>query len=230
MGNQSILVIDNEPQIRKHLTTTLQSNNYTVLEATTGTDGINMVTNNFNVIDLVLMNIELPDISGYEVLKNLRAWYSKPIIIISTQTDEQNIVKALDSGADDFIAKPLRTPELLARINSVMNKSNSKKNSPIVQFRDLTLDFAHRVVKRNNNIVSLTPAEYQLFVLMVKHEGKLLTYRFILGQMMKEQKWNDLLNLNKLVAQLKSKIETDLSWPAYIISESGFGYRFVGHA
>ena len=229
MSNQSILVIDDEPQIRKLLNITLRANNYDVMEATTGKEGLDTVTHNFHDLDLILLDLGLPDITGYEVLKSLRQWYNKPIIIISAQRDEQNIIKALDSGADDFIAMPFRTQELLDRIRTILHKSKTQKNSPLVQFKDITIDFVNRIVKKNNKVLNLNPTEYLLLMLFARHEGKLLTHSFILNQVWKEVSSDNLQHLHVFVAQLRRKIEKDLNKPDYIISESGLGYRFVGN-
>ena len=228
MSNQSILVIDDEPHIRMLLNITLQSENYTVFEATTGEEGLSTITNHFNNLDLILLDLGMFGINGHEVLKHVRQWYSKPIIIISAQRDEQSILKALDSGADDFIVKPFHTQQLLARIKTILHKSKTQKNSPVVQFGDLTIDFVNRMVTKKNSELNLAPIEYLLLVLFIKHQGKLLTHDFILHQIWGKEHPKDLQSLHVFVIQLRKKIETDVNRSEFIIAESGLGYRFVG--
>src|SRR6188768_3021122 len=166
MNNHSILIIDDEAQIRKLLTITLQSNNYKVTEASSGKAGIGLVSH--HPPDLVLLDLGLPDESGHEILKHLREWYSNPIIIISVQSNEEDIVKALDNGANDYLIKPFRTGELLARIRSALRKAGSEPNIPTGVFSDLSIDFANRIVKKNNLTIKLTVTEYALLSLLAR--------------------------------------------------------------
>src|SRR5688500_9748391 len=148
MSNASVLIIDDETQIRRLLTITLQSNEYKVFEASTGKEGLSFVAS--HPPDLVLLDLGLPDENGHEVLRHLREWYSSPIIIISVQSSEEDIVKALDNGANDYLIKPFRTGELLARIRSALRKASREPNIPTANFQDLTIDFVNRVVKKDN--------------------------------------------------------------------------------
>ena len=145
-NNTSVLIIDDETQIRKLLTITLQSNEYKVSEAATGEEGLSLVAS--HPPDLVLLDLGLPDENGHEILKHLREWYSNPIIIISVQSGEEDIVKALDGGANDYLIKPFRTGELLARIRSALRKASSDPNIPVANFQGLTIDFVTRIVKK----------------------------------------------------------------------------------
>jgi two-component system, OmpR family, KDP operon response regulator KdpE len=226
-SDQSILVIDDEAQIRKLLTITLQSNHYKVIEAATGRDGVKLVSS--QTPDLVLLDLGLPDESGHEVLKHLREWFSNPILIISVQTNEEDIVKALDNGANDYLVKPFRTGELLARIRSALKKAGSEPNIPTAQFNDLSIDFANRVVKKNNALIRLTATEYSLLSLFARNDGKVLTHQFLLKQVWGSSHVNESQYLRVFVAQLRKKIETDPNRPTYIITESGIGYRFMGN-
>src|SRR5690242_7197149 len=180
MNKPSILVIDDESQIRKLLTITLQSNNYSVLEASTGKEGINSVST--HPPDLVLLDLGLPDENGHAILKHLREWFSNPIMIISVQTNEDDIVKALDNGANDYLIKPFRTGELLARIRSALRKSDSQENSPLIDCGDIHIDLSSRTVKRNNELIKLTVTEYSLLSLLAKNEGRVLTHHYLLRQ------------------------------------------------
>jgi two-component system, OmpR family, KDP operon response regulator KdpE len=227
MNSQSILIIDDEAQIRKLLSISLQSNNYKVLEAATGQEGIKLVSS--HTPNLVLLDLGLPDESGHEVLKHLREWFTNPIMIISVQGSEEDIVSALDNGANDYLVKPFRTGELLARIRSVLRKEGREQNLPIASFGDLSIDFANRTVKKNNAVIKLTPTEYSLLSLFAKNDGKVLTHRFLLNQVWGQSHQNESQYLRVFIAQLRKKIEIDPNRPAYIITESGIGYRFIGN-
>ena len=225
MNSASILVIDDEVQIRKLLTITLQSFDYKVLEAATAKDGLVAVAN--HPPDLVLLDLGLPDASGQDVLRNLREWFSNPIIILSVQSSEEDIIKALDNGASDYLVKPFRTGELLARIRSALRKASAEENVPVVEFGDLSIDFAARTVKKMDLIIKLTATEYTLLALMAKNEGKVLTHQYVLNQVWGPSYRNESQYLRVFIAQLRKKIETDPNRPLHIITESGVGYRFI---
>jgi two-component system KDP operon response regulator KdpE len=227
MNSHSILIIDDEAQIRKLLTITLQSNNYKVSEAATGKEGIKSISN--HPPDLVLLDLGLPDDSGHDILKHLRDWFTNPVIIISVHSDEENIVKALDNGANDYLVKPFRTGELLARIRSALRKAGSEPNNPTINYRDISIDFANRIVKKNNSTVKLTNTEYSLLSLFVRNEGKVLTHQYLLNQVWGAYHQNESQYLRVFIAQLRKKIETDPNRPSYIVTESGIGYRFLGN-
>jgi len=225
MNSPAILVIDDEAQIRKLLSITLQSNGYHVLESETAKEG--KVAAASKPPDLILLDLGLPDESGHEVLKHLREWYSNPIIILSVQDSEEDIVSALDHGASDYLVKPFRTGELLARIRSALRKKTVDENSPLAEFGDLTIDFTARVVKKENKIVKLTATEYSLLVLMARNEGKVLTHQYVLNQVWGPSYRNESQYLRVFVAQLRKKIESDPNRPVHIVTESGVGYRFM---
>lgn len=225
MNSASILIIDDEVQIRKLLTITLESNNYHVQVAVNAKEGLTAVAN--HPPDLVLLDLGLPDESGHEVLRHLREWYTNPIIILSVQSTEEDIVKALDNGANDYLIKPFRTGELMARIRSAIRKSSLDENNPIAQFDDLTIDYAGRVVKKDGFVIKLTATEYTLLALMAKNEGKVLTHQYLLKQVWGPSYSNESQYLRVFVAQLRKKIETDPNRPVHIITESRVGYRFI---
>jgi two-component system KDP operon response regulator KdpE len=224
---QSILIIDDELQIRKLLTITLSSNDFKVSEAYTGKEGIKMVS--ANPPDLILLDLGLPDENGHEVLKRLREWFTNPIIIISVQSNEEDIIRTLDNGANDYLVKPFRTGELLARIRSALRKTGSEANIPTAVFKDLIVDYANRIVKKNGNAVKLTTTEYSLLALLVRNDGKVLTHQYLLKNVWGNAQQNQSQYLRVFVAQLRKKIETDPNRPVYIITESGIGYRFIGN-
>jgi two-component system, OmpR family, KDP operon response regulator KdpE len=223
----SILIVDDEAQIRKLLTITLQSNDFNVIEAVTGKEALTLVAS--HPPDLILLDLGLPDQNGHDVLKHLREWYSNPIIIVSVQNSEDDIVKALDNGANDYLVKPFRTGELLARIRSALRKVNHEANTPVVQFNDLHIDFANRIVRKDDIAIKLTTTEYALLSLFAQNEGKVLTHQYLLHHVWGPPHQNESQYLRVFVAQLRKKIETDPNRPSHIITESGVGYRFIGN-
>ena len=226
MNNAEILIIDDEAQIRKLLQITLQSNDFDVAEASTAKEGLIAAAN--HPPELILLDLGLPDEDGHTVLKTLREWYTKPVLIISVQNNETDIVKALDNGANDYLVKPFRTGELLARIRSALRSRTNDASSAIIDFNDLKIDFSTRTVKKNDETVKLTATEYTLLTLFVKNEGKVLTHQFILNQVWGPGYVDQSQYLRVYIAQLRKKIETDPNRPNYIITETGVGYRFVG--
>lgn len=220
-----ILVVDDEPQIRKLLEITLQSNGYKIREATTAREGLSIASS--HPPELILLDLGLPDESGLSVLKTLREWYTKPIIILSVQSSEEAIVQALDKGANDYLVKPFRTGELLARIRSVLRSTVSESDSMIIRSDDLQIDLSLRSVKKNDLPVKLTATEYNLLVLLVRNEGKVLTHQYLLREVWGPSFVDQSQYLRVYVAQLRKKIENNHNAPQHIITESGIGYRFV---
>jgi two-component system, OmpR family, KDP operon response regulator KdpE len=220
-----ILVIDDEAQMRKLLDITLQSNDYSVTEASTAKEGIIMAAN--HPPDLIILDIGLPDDSGHSVLKKLREWYTNPIIILSVQSSEEDIIKALDNGANDYLTKPFRTGELLARLRSALRSSIIEENNAVLNFNGLQIDLSARTVKKNNEAIKLTATEYTLLSAFAKNEGKVLTHHYLLREVWGPGFINQSQYLRVFVAQLRKKIENDANRPEYILTESGIGYRFV---
>lgn len=225
MNKAEILIIDDEQQIRKLLEITLQSHGYKVCEAENAKEGLAMAAN--HPPDLILLDIGLPDENGHSVLVKLREWYSKPIIILSVQSSEEDIIKALDNGANDYLTKPFRTGELLARIRSVLRKPNGDKNEVALIFGDIIVDLGLRIVKKNSEALKLTATEYTLLTLLAKNEGKVLTHKYILKEVWGPGYVNESQYLRVFIAQLRKKIENDPNRPAHIVTESGVGYRFL---
>ncbi len=226
MNSGEILVIDDEVQIRKLLEITLQSNDFVVKEAGTGKEGLLMAANHSP--DLIILDLGLPDESGHSILKKLRQWYSKSIIILSVQSSEEDIVKALDNGANDYLIKPFRTGELLARIRSSLRHTGSEESNSLIDCDDLQIDLTARTVKKKNEIIKLTGTEYTLLALFAKNEGKVLTHQYLLKQVWGPGHINESQYLRVYIAQLRKKIENDPNRPSHLITESGVGYRFVG--
>lgn len=225
MNSAEILVIDDEAQMRRLLEITLQSNDFIVKVAATAKEGLIAAIN--HPPDLIILDLGLPDESGHTVLKKLREWYTKSIIILSVQSSEEDIVKALDNGANDYLGKPFRTAELLARIRSTLRDTSSEENHSLIDCNELQIDLAARVVKKNNEIIKLTTTEYSLLSLFAQHEGKVLTHQFLLRQIWGPGFVNESQYLRVYIAQLRKKIEDNPNKPFHLKTESGVGYRFV---
>jgi two-component system KDP operon response regulator KdpE len=225
MNNPAVLVIDDEIQMRKLLEITLQSNDYKVSEATTAKEGLIMAAN--HPPDIILLDLGLPDESGHSVLKKLREWYTNPVMILSVQNSEEDIVKALDNGANDYLVKPFRTGELLARIRSLLRKSVHDETSPVIKCNELTIDLGNRIVKKNNETIKLTATEYTLLALFAKNEGKVLTHDYLLRQVWGPADQKESQYLRVFIAQLRKKIEDNPNQPTHLLTESGVGYRFT---
>jgi len=224
MNSPEILIIDDELQICKLLEITLQSNDYKVIQANTAREGLLAAASHSP--DLILLDIGLPDESGQEVLRKLREWYNKPIIILSVQSDEGNIVKALDNGANDYLVKPFRTGELLARIRTALRNISSDEEKTIINCKNLTIDLVGRTVKKDGEFIKLTATEYTLLALLTKNEGRILTHQFLLRQVWGPGYIDQSQYLRVFIAQLRKKIENDPNQPEMIITASGVGYRF----
>ncbi len=225
MNNAGILIIDDEAQIRKLLQITLESNDYKVIQASTAKEGMILAAS--HPPDLILLDLGLPDESGHHVLQQLREWYTKPIIILSVQSSEEDIVKALDNGANDYLVKPFRTGELLARIRSALRSNTGEEMDPVIDCGNLQIDLSARTVKRNSEIIKLTSTEYSLLALFAKNEGKVLTHHYLLKEVWGPGYINQSQYLRVFIAQLRKKIEEDANHPMHIVTESGVGYRFV---
>lgn len=224
MSKAEILIIDDEPQIRKLLQISLESNDYKVVQASSGKEGLMLSAN--HPPDLILLDIGLPDKSGHAVLKELREWFNRPVIILSVQDNETDIVSSLDNGATDYLTKPFRTGELLARIRSAIRISQNVRNDIIVHCNDLEIDFVSRTVKRNDEVIKLTSTEYNLLSLFAKNEGRVLTHQFILREIWGVGHQTETQYLRVFVATLRKKIEDNPNNPVHIITQSGVGYRF----
>jgi two-component system KDP operon response regulator KdpE len=225
MNKPVILIIDDEAAIRKLLEITLESNDYKVIQAGTAKEGTVMAAN--HPPDLIILDIGLPDASGHTVLTELREWYTNPIIILSVQKEEIDIIKALDNGANDYLVKPFRTGELLARIRSALRGMYTEENEPVINSGELQIDLQNRTVKKNNETIKLTATEYTLLTLFAKNEGKVLTHQYLLREVWGPGYINQSQYLRVFIAQLRKKIEHDANRPEYITTESGVGYRFV---
>lgn len=220
----SILVIDDESQIRKLLEITLEANGYKVNFAINAKEGL-IAACNYSP-DLIILDLGLPDDDGQNVLKKLRGWYQNPILIVTVKNTEEEIVKALDNGANDYLSKPFRSQELLARIRTALRLAHGQQTGAIINFGNATIDFSARVVKIANEVVKLTTTEYTLLALLVKNEGRVLTHQYLLKEVWGQSYSDQTQYLRVFIAQLRKKIENDSNHPKYILTESGVGYRF----
>jgi two-component system KDP operon response regulator KdpE len=220
----TILIIDDEVQIRRLLEITLSSHNYTTLFAVTGKEGL-VAAANYHP-SLIILDLGLPDIDGHELILKLREWYTKPIIVLSVRNTEDDIVAALDKGANDYLTKPFRSGELIARIRAAIRLSVEKKDDPLLEFGSLIIDLANHVVRKNDGIIKLTATEFSLLALLARNQGRVLTHQFLLKEIWGYSYLEQTQYLRVFIAQLRKKIEEDPSRPEYLITESGIGYRF----
>lgn len=221
---ETILIIDDELQIRRLLEITLSANGYKILQAGNGKDGL--VDAATYHPSLIILDLGLPDIDGQEILKKLREWFFKPIIILSVRSSEEDIIKALDIGANDYLTKPFRSGELLARIRAAIRAGENKNDAPILEFGSLSIDMINHVARKNKEILKLTTTEFSLLCLLAKNQGRVLTHQYILKEVWGYGYLEQTQYLRVFVAQLRKKIEDNPSKPKLLITESGIGYRF----
>jgi len=221
-----ILIIEDEPPIRRFLKASLSNEGYRISEAVAGEAGLRMAS--AQPPDLVILDLGLPDLDGQDVLQRLREWYTSPIIVLSARDQESQKIKALDSGADDYVTKPFGVGELLARMRTALRHAHQVgPETTTVTIGDLRVDLAARLVFRANAEVHLTPLEYKLLITMIKHAGKVLTHRFLLREVWGPQDSQENHYLRVFVASLRRKLEHDPARPRYILTEQGVGYRFA---
>ncbi len=226
MNKSEILIIDDEPQIAKLLEFTLHTNGYLTKVAASAKEGLIMAEN--HPPELILLDIGLGDDSGHNVLKKLRRWYTKPVIILSVQKNEEDIIQALDNGANDYLSKPFRTGELLARIRSVLRSVNLEEGESLQFYKDLKVDLSTKSVWKKDQLLKLTITEYNLLALFFRNEGKVLTHQFLLRAIWGPGYISQTQYLRVFIAQIRKKIEDDPNRPQLLITESGLGYRFTG--
>jgi two-component system KDP operon response regulator KdpE len=224
MSGARILVVDDEPEIRNALETTLRGAGYVVDAAASGEDAL--VTASLRPPEAVILDLVLPGKSGVEVTRQLREWSDAPVLILSVVGEEQEKVAALDAGADDFVTKPFGMDELLARLRATLRRV-SLDSEPVIEIGELEIDVDKRSVRRNGELLQLTPHEFGLLKLFATNEGKLLTHRTILREVWGPAYQSESHYLHVYVSQLRRKIEPDPTRPRYLLTETGAGYRFV---
>ncbi|NHN26800.1 response regulator transcription factor [Flavobacterium jejuense] len=225
MNKPKILVIDDEVQIRKLLEITLSTNDFDVKLVENGLEGIRFAAT-FQP-DLIMLDLGLPDVDGQVVLQQLREWFFNPIMILSVKSEEEEIVKALDNGANDYLIKPFRTLELVARVRSHLRNHIKELSEPIIHSSNFYIDIVSRIVKINNEEIKLTQTEFNLLATLARNEGRVLTHHYLLKEVWGKSYSDQTQYLRVFVAQLRKKIEKDANHPEMILTESGIGYRFM---
>lgn len=220
----TILIVDDEVQIRRLLEISLSTYGYNTVFATNGKEGLVAAATHSPA--LIILDLGLPDIDGIKLLQKLREWYTKPVIVLSVRSSEEDIIHALDSGANDYLTKPFRSGELVARIRAAIRLSAEKKDTPLMEFGSLTIDMLNHMVRKNGETVKLTSTEYSLLTLLAKNSGRVLTHQFILKEIWGYGYLEQTQYLRVFVAQLRKKIEDNPASPVLLITESGIGYRF----
>lgn len=222
---ETILVVDDEVQIRRLLEITLTANGYNVHEAASAKDAL--VAAAMHTPALIILDLGLPDTDGQLLLLKLREWYQKPVIILSARSGEEEIIRALDSGANDYLTKPFRNGELLARIRSCIRISQSKQTTPVLSFGSIAIDMVAHTVKRNGVLLKLTSTEFSMLAYLAGNAGKVITHQQLLKEVWGNSYAEQTQNLRVFIAQLRKKIEDNPSKPMLIQTESGIGYRFA---
>ncbi len=225
---QRILIVDDEPAIRRFLKTALADGEFALFLADNGHAALAAAVT--VKPDVILLDLGLPDLDGVEVIKRIRQWSQVPIIVLSVRDREADKVKALDSGADDYLTKPFGVSELLARIRVMLRRSLHQVPEPVIKIDELEVDLARRLVLLRGEAVALTPTEYELLRLLVTNAGKVMTHRQILKQIWGAAYLEQPHVLRVNISNLRHKLENDASRPRYIQTESGVGYRFKSEA
>jgi two-component system KDP operon response regulator KdpE len=224
-----ILIIDDEPQIRRFLTISLESQGYSIIEAETGKQGLQQLA--LEQPDLVILDLGLPDIDGQQVLKELRAFSDVPVIVLSVRNSEKEKVEALDNGCNDYVEKPFGVKELLARIRAALRISSGREQPPAVwSDGNLEVDYLSRTVTLQGERLRFSPREYELLTEMMSHPGQILTYHYLLQKYWGASHLDDSHYLRIFIRQIRNKLGDDPARPRYIETEAGVGYRFIGEA
>ena len=220
----SVLIIDDEPQIRRFLGISLRAQGYKVLEAENGATGLETLAS--RGADAVILDLGLPDLDGHEVLRELRAWSSVPVIVLSVRSGETDKVKALDAGANDYVTKPFGVQELCARLRALLRLRPEDDQAAVFDDGTLKIDLARRQITRNNEAVALTRKEWSLLNLLIRHTGRVVTQPQLLRELWGPTHEEDTHYLRILVAKLRIKLGDDAAAPKYIHTEAGVGLRF----
>ncbi len=222
----SVLVVDDEVQIRRFLRTGFELDGFAVQEAETGAEALRLAA--LKPSDLVILDLGLPDVDGGEVLERLRAWSNVPLIVLSVRASEDEKVRLLELGADDYVVKPFGMAELLARAHSAMRRQlRVARGEPVMQFGPLAIDFAARAVFVNDRRLTLTPKEYRLLQVLAQHSGNVVTHQYLLREVWGNEHVGDTHYLRIFVRKLRRKIEADPTQPEILLTELGVGYRLV---
>jgi two-component system KDP operon response regulator KdpE len=224
MNSANILVVDDEPQIRRVLRSTLTSQGYVLTDAKTGEEGVDIARK--DKPDLILMDVNMPGIGGIAACREIRGFSAAPIIMLTVRNAERDKVQALDAGADDYVVKPFGIEELLARIRASLRRYSTGETLPPLAAAGLSIDFESRRVEVRGQQVHLTPKEFEVMKLLVANQGKPLTHRRLLQAVWGPDYGEETENLRVVINQLRKKIETDSAHPRFILTEPWIGYRF----
>jgi two-component system KDP operon response regulator KdpE len=220
-----ILIADDDPQILRALRITLGARGYEVTTAADGQAALDAAAKTHP--ELVVLDLGMPGLSGIDVIQALRGWTTVPILVVSGRTESWDKVEALDAGADDYVTKPFAADELLARIRALSRRQPAATDEPVVGFGDVTVDLSARIVTRSGTTVRLTPTEWRLLEVLLRHPGRLVTRETLLTEVWGPQYTSDTGYLRLYLSQLRKKLEPEPSAPRYLVTESGMGYRFI---
>ena len=224
MREGRVLVVDDDPQILRAVRTTLQAHGLEVLTAGNGETALDVLTD--AEVDLVVLDLGLPGIQGHEVIRRVRGWSDVPIIVLSVRETQDDKVEAFDAGADDYVTKPFGMPELLARMRAVRRRAEGDRGNPVRRFGALEVDLRRQLVRLGDESIHLTPTEYKLLEAFVTSPGKLLTHRWLLQRVWGPGYATESQYLRVFIRQLRAKLRDDPARPAFIVTESGLGYRW----
>jgi two-component system KDP operon response regulator KdpE len=225
MHDTTILVVDDEPQIRRVLRATLSSNGYEVIEAQSGQQAIEMVVTERP--ELILLDVNMPGMNGLEACNKIRMSFDGPIIMVTVRNTERDKIAALDAGADDYVVKPFAIGELLARIRAALRRSNPEESLAGIELSELSINFDKRTVDVRGVRVHLAPKEFEVLRLLVIHQGKAVTHKRLLQTVWGPDHGGETESLRVVISQLRKKIEKDPTHPVYILTEPWMGYRFL---
>ncbi|MGC2774556.1 MAG: response regulator [Bradyrhizobium sp.] len=222
----TVLIVDDEVQIRRFLRAGFELEGFSVLEAANGQDAIRLAT--LNMTDLVILDLALPDIDGSDVLERLRSWSAVPVIVLSVRSNEAEKVRLLELGADDYVVKPFGMSELLARAKVALRRQSRRSaGGSVLRIEGLLIDFAARAVHRDGERLNLTPKEYRLLQILAQHSGNVITHQDLLRQVWGQDHVDDTQYLRIFVRKLRQKIEVDPNQPRILVTELGVGYRLA---
>ncbi|MFB8146173.1 response regulator [Microbacterium sp. NPDC056003] len=220
-----VLVADDDPQLVRALRITLSAHGYDVIAAPDGAAAIALAAKERP--DIVMVDLGMPRLDGMQVIEALRGWTTAPIIVVSGRTGSADKVDALDAGADDFVTKPFQIDELLARLRALSRRAPASDDQPVVSFGDVRVDLSARAVTRGGALVHLTPTEWQILEVLVRHPGALVTRRALLKEIWGTEQVTDTGYLRLYLSQLRKKLEADPARPRHLLTEQGMGYRLV---
>lgn len=226
MDVPNILLIEDEPQIRRFVRTALQAEGWQVVEAEHGQRGL--IDAATRAPDLMIVDLGLPDMDGLQVIQDLRTWSAMPIIVLSARSDEKDKIEALDAGADDYLTKPFSIGELLARVRAHLRRRETGSSaSSVYSFGDVVVDLVKRTVERNHEAVHLTATEYRLLTVLIRHAGRILTHKQLLSDVWGPNHSEHSHYVRIYMANLRQKLEKDPTQPEHLLTEIGMGYRLM---